>query len=145
MLAPILVDFHVCPTCRMKLWMSHGQVIQNFYLQGRKGEAKTHDRESAFVEGDGVITILVTYSYTLKGTWDSPLGRKTNLCESIIKTTYFSKSRNNGRIYIIHPRRWSILLELMNIFLWFIAHVTLSLQLQENETLKKKVTARLEK
>lgn len=71
-------------TCRMKLRKRHCRMLHYFYLKGNKRETKTHERESAFIEGNGAISILVVYYFILGETQDSPIRRITHLYKIVI-------------------------------------------------------------
>lgn len=69
------------------------------------------------------------YPFILIKAHDSLVERQTNFRNNVIMTTYFSKSKNNGKINKIHPRQRKDYHFGTSIFLRFLAHVALMLQL----------------
>lgn len=74
----------------MKSRPSHYQMLKNFYIKSSKGTTKAKNNEDAFVKGNGVSSILITYHVILVRGQDTLVRIWTNLKKYPIKITFFS-------------------------------------------------------
>lgn len=122
---PILIGLYVCLTWRMKLRMSHYQVVKNTNLKSCKGKANTQGREEIFIYRDGIVSVLALYFVIFTKGNETLQQRFPHFKKSHVHTLIFYKYRHSRRLCGIFPWRCWVLHVPSHVLPIFFSHVTL--------------------